>query len=347
MTKEQVQHLFRSRSFPFPPGNDELIETHISWVILSGDYAYKIKKPIRYSFLNFSTLEKRRFFCRRELLLNNRLTSGIYLDVLPVREGRKGLAVGAAEGKIVDYLLFMRRMDGRRRMDLLLRKGEVTRNHMRQIARQVAAFHREALPVSGAEQAPELNEKFADILLVVDFIERELGKEKATFLKEAVEEVSRFLERHKVLLLRRSQAGRVIDGHGDLHSRNIMLLEEPVIFDCIEFNDGFRHVDVLNEVAFFCMDLDFFGQERLADAFLCDYLSRIDAAEEERDMQLFQYYKLYRANVRLKVNCLRALQPDHRFVPAQLHIAVHQYFELFRCYCEQLFEERFQLKEKV
>lgn len=336
MTSEQLHALLQSGHFPYPAPSRELIETHISWVILAGDYVYKLKKPIDYSFLNFSTLERRRYYCHRELSLNRRLTTGMYLDVLPVRRAGASFRVGAGTGPIVDYALLMRRLDNSRQMDGLLRAGRVTRYHGWQLARRVAAFHRAAERVPGAEEAPALYADFADLESVISCIEEKLGREAAAEVRRAIDFVAAFLDRHRRHLRRRHQRGWVIDGHGDLHSKNILLLDEPVIFDCIEFSDAFRTLDVLNEIAFCCMDLDYYGHPHLARAFRTDYLNRVPAVETPLDWDLFYYYRLYRANVRLKVNCLRARQPGPEVDADQIEPAIRDYYGLFRRYFRRL-----------
>jgi aminoglycoside phosphotransferase family enzyme len=338
MTQEQVSEICRRRAFPFQSDEVERVETHISWVLLTPDYAYKIKKPIKYSFLDFSTLEKRRYYCCRELLLNARLTEGMYLDVLPVIETEEGPEIRGQndEHAIIDYVLLMRRMDESKQMNLLLAHRQVTRQHLWQIARQVAAFHRNAEIFPGAEQAGQLDEKFADLLSVEGFVAETLGKASARDVRNAVAFAGRFLDRHARHLHHRNQVGWVVDGHGDLHSKNIFLLEKPVIFDCIEFNDDYRRLDVLNEIAFFCMDLDYYGFPRQAECFLQDYLNRIDCMRTEADRKLFLFYKAYRANVRLKVNCLRAMQPESEAAYRKTMNSVRAYLDLLNSYLAQL-----------
>jgi len=339
MTSEELHSLLQNGRFPFPAPKRQLIETHISWVILSDSYAYKIKKPIDYSFLDFSTLEKRHYYCLRELELNRRLTEGMYLDVLPIRQEAGAFTLMGKQGSVVEYALLMRRMDNTRQMDKLLSRGLVTRTHMLQIARRLAAFHRNAERVPGAEEAEMLYADFADLNSVSDAVSGILGADAAAAVRSVVAFAGDFLHRHRRRLRRRHQLGWVIDGHGDLHSRNILLLDKPVIFDCIEFNDQLRTLDVLNEIAFFCMDLDYFGFPRLAEAFRTDYLNRMAAVQTAADRELFQYYKLYRANVRLKVNCLRSMQPDPGADLGKVRQAVRAYHALFIAYYRQLLDK--------
>lgn len=336
MTREQLQTLTRRKALPHPSRNCEVIETHISLIILTDNYAYKLKKPVDYSFLNFSTLERRRYYCYRELYLNSRLTHSMYLEVLPVRNGADGLVIGGNTGEIVDYALVMRRMDNSREMDRMLPRHQVTRHHLLQIARQLTAFHQATEAVPGAETPEVLDQRFADLLSVKDFVASEIGSREASRLREIVDFSSSFLQRHARRIYLRNQLGLVVDGHGDLHSKNILLLDQPVIFDCIEFNDAFRQLDVLNEVAFFCMDLDYYGFPRQADQFLSDYLNRMNCIREPADWRLFHYFKAYRANVRLKVNCLRAMQPEDETDRQKTLKVVRAYFRLLEGYYQRL-----------
>jgi uncharacterized protein len=162
------------------------------------------------------------------------------------------------------------------------------------------------------------------------------GRRQSRRVETIVGAGTRFLQRHRERLHRRNQRGWVVDGHGDLHSKNILLLAQPVIFDCIEFNDDYRRLDLLNEVAFFCMDLEYYRHEVLAQAFLHDYLNRLPCLEDDADRRLFLFYKLYRANVRLKVNCLRARQPESEEHLQRTMAAVRDYFGLVERYAGEL-----------
>ncbi|HMO39627.1 MAG TPA: hypothetical protein PKC76_02930 [Saprospiraceae bacterium] len=313
MTARQLSALLKNF-----PAEYTLIETHISWVLLTESFAYKIKKPVQFSFLDFSTLEKRRYFCERERSLNQRLTSGIYLEVLPIWTlNDEQVQIGAkppAQATIIDYALKMKRLDNNHQMHRLLRQGQVEPEQIKQLATQLAAFHLRAEPVYETFDVSALDEKFADILSVASFLS-ENGLPNATqHLTEMVRVASRFLQQHAAHFQARSAQGFVIDGHGDLHSGNIFLLEEPVIFDCIEFNDAFRQVDMLDEIAFLCLDFDYYQQPGLAVHFLKTYLAQVPCMQAPTDQQVFQFYKLYRANVRLKVLALQAMQENPKLL---------------------------------
>jgi aminoglycoside phosphotransferase family enzyme len=290
-------------------GQTELIETHISWVLLAGGYVFKIKRPVRFSFLDFSTLELRREDCQREVILNRRLTKDVYLGVVEIRKTEQGIMV-AETGELLDYAVKMRRLPGERQMDLLLQKGLVTPRHVEQIAERLVAFHRsvEKPPVPPDPEA--MFRDFSDLKKFDEALMSRHGKPGSRVVRQAVDVARDLLHRHAGRLRERHTLGFFVDGHGDLHSKNIFLLDKPVIFDCIEFNDHFRYVDVLDELAFFCLDLELFGAGALASHFLDHYLSMYPCLLTPEDTTLFHYFQLYRAGVKLKINLIRATGSD-------------------------------------
>jgi len=308
----------------------ELIETHISWVLLLSSRVLKIKKPMKYSFLDFSTLAKRKHYCERELLLNSRLTS-IYLQVAPVKLNHRQYYVGEGPGSIVDYALVMKKMPANRRMDLLLDNGLVTLDHIDALAKTTAHFHQKADIIKTPFKVDDARDLFNDILSVCDWINLHVCKAHGSIVTKAVDWSNSFLEGQKNLIFKRIEEGFQRDVHGDLHSRNIFLLDHPVIFDCIEFNDSFRQIDVLNEVAFFCMDLEAHKKWELSSHFMTTYLQHFPCMRNEEEGALLNYYKAYRANVRAKVNVLRAMQTTGQ---TGLVEEVKMYLELLAQYIE-------------
>lgn len=295
MTKEQVNKYLQDDIFQQQEGIPELVETHISWVIIGRRFVYKIKKPVRFSFLDFSTLEKREYYCRREVGLNRRLTDDIYLDVQPVK----------LFDDIIDYAVRMRKVDRSRQMDILLRSKQVSQTDIRRLAEKMAAFHLQATIVVD-KHWEGMKYEFNDLEKEKEFLKRQLGADRGKLIAASVEASDKYLERRTALLVHRFNEGLCRDVHGDLHAGNIFLLSDPQPFDCIEFNDEFRRIDVLNEIAFLCMDLEAFGEKTLSDLFLVTYNNLFPAIRNEDDQQLFLYYKSYRANVRAKVKSLEA-----------------------------------------
>ena len=314
--------------------NGKLIETHISWVILTGTHVFKIKKPIRYSFLDFSTLEKRKYYCQKEVELNQRL-SDIYLDVIPVSYKNGHYYLGEEKGELVEYAVRMKQLEASRRMDILLEENQLTPAVIKKLAEKVASFHREAEIISAPFSILVLQSEYNDLLSVRDWTKHSLGNEWAGIIRQAITMSDHFLTTHKKLFEQRVRKKFRRDVHGDLHARNIFIYEEPVIFDCIEFNDAFRRIDLLNEVAFFCMDLDAFGKEDFSRYFMKQYLAQLPCLENMQDRQLFIYYKSYRANVRAKVNALRAMQADDA-EKLYYQQEVQKYLLLLKNYLDQI-----------
>ena len=305
MTKEQINKLILEGEFPENTGRPDLIETHISWVLVCDRYVYKIKKPMQYSFLDFSTIHQRKYFCEREVELNRRLTDNIYLDVLPVREISGRFLMDGEAGDVIDYAVRMRKMDRNKQMNVLLVNNKVTSTDIRNLAERIAAFHKNT-DIVYQKNFLDVQEKFNDLGAEKDFLHEYLNKNNYTIICQAIDMSNVFMERNKKLLADRLKAGFFRDCHGDLHTRNIFLLPSPQPFDCLEFNDDYRQIDVLNEVAFLCMDLDAFGRQDLSDIFINRYNNLFPSMKTDEDRRLFVYYKGYRSNIRAKVNCLRA-----------------------------------------
>ncbi len=336
MNKFAIDHIIEHHNYPDDSSEASLIETHISWVVLTKSFAFKIKKPLQYSFLSFSTLEQRKFYCDQEVSLNRRLTDDIYLDVLPIKKHMDSWSIDGANGVIVDYAVQMKKLDNDQRMDVLLEKEKVTQRHMEQLADRLAKFHKSTNKIKGDLLFYNLWIDFADLLKVKNFISKHVGVSEGQKIETIVQYAKEFLNTHKERICKRHELGYTIDGHGDLHSRNIFLLDEPVIFDCIEFNDHFRHVDVLDELAFFCMDLDAYNHKSHELYFLEKYQEKNPCIFNEEDKRLHLYYKLYRANVRTKVNALKAMQESD---PKEFQERIHEcdkYLNLMNLYYSEL-----------
>lgn len=303
MNREQIDRLMECLSGQCAGGRPRLIETHISWVIMAGGFAFKVKKPMRYSFLDFSTLEKRKYYCQRELELNSRLTEDVYLGVVPVRSAHGCCFIGGMYGEVIDYAVKMKEMDPGRRMDILLKEDKVSYSDIGRLAEKIAGFHKRA-EIVPEKDLMDIPSKFSDLANEREFLSRRLPV--GAYIEWAVHASLSFMERHGKLLAARQQEGLIRDCHGDLHARNIFLLEEPQPFDCIEFSDDLRQIDVLNEVAFLCMDLDASGRRDLAAFFLIRYNELFPVIRTKEEEKLFVYFKSYRANVRAKVNSYRA-----------------------------------------
>ncbi|VAX14062.1 FIG00496272: hypothetical protein [hydrothermal vent metagenome] len=305
-----IQVLLRPQVYPHPVKHCELIETHISWVILTGDFAYKIKKPVNLGFLDFSTLAKRLFFCQEELRLNRRLAADIYLDIVALAGSPEKPVITALQGNknhVMDYAVKMRQFSQQAQLDRMLQKGELRAEHIDAFAERVADFHQQADVAGKAIEYgdPErvrrpVQENFAQI-------RDQISKHEYDAILEELElwEGSEF-ESLKLVLQQRKKAGFIREGHGDMHLRNLAWIDhKPVLFDCIEFNPELRWIDVISDIAFLVMDLQDRQQPQLAQRFLNDYLERTG---DYAGVTVLPYYLFYRAMVRAKVDAIRAGQ---------------------------------------
>lgn len=331
MQEPEVKALVETGTFPDNTRRRILEETHISWVILSGRFAFKIKKPLKLPFLDFSTLAKRKKYCAKEVRLNRRF-SDIYLGVETVRSEGGRWRIGNGRGKIADYAVKMKRMQSSKRMDALLSSGKVTAEQVRMLARAIAFFHNAAEPVAAPFDPLFARNSFNDIAIAQRSVKDALPSRYSAIIGRAIAWSNVFIQRHKTRLQERVMRGYRRDLHGDLHCANIFLYQKPVIFDCVEFNDTYRQTDVIDEVAFLCMDLEAFGERRLARIFIERYKELFHCIETDEDMELFVYYKCYRANIRAKVHALRARQTNDPKAKRKQLRAVKKYLVLMEAY---------------
>ncbi len=305
-----------------------MIQTHISWVFLTGLFAYKIKKPVDLGFLDFSTLAQRKYYCERELELNRRFSAEIYLDVLPVNRVNDACNLNGT-GKTIDYCLKMKQFA---QSDLL--KQRLTSNHFDPIwldilARKTALFHKleAAVCSSRIDHALLLDVHIQSNLVIAEkHIGRALSYSTMQQLSDYAEQAK---QKFSKLLIERQWNGFVRHCHGDLHLGNITLFNrDPHLFDCIEFNDEFSVIDIMNDVAFLAMDLDAHHHPELAMRFLSRYLEHTG---DYAGLMLMRYYLYYRACVRGKVACLLADELDLAEQAAS-HEEGKQYFTLAAAY---------------
>lgn len=288
---EDITRLVEERGF-------ELVETHISWVLLGKEHVFKIKKPVKFSFLDFSTLEKRKFFCEEEVRLNSRLAPEVYLGVVPVVE-KDGTLSLEGEGKVVNYAVKMVRLDHEKSMRKLLAEGKVGEDTVRRLAVKIADFHDKVDRTPGYGMPETVGGQIVDLGNHKEAIEKAAGLgSKVDFV---LERSAAFIDKNRELLERRSRDGMVRDCHGDLHSGNVFLYDGIKIIDCIEFSKDFRNVDVVSDIAFMAMDLDYAGQEKLSTVFVDEYTAR---SGDDSVTALLNFYKCYRANVRAKIAAL-------------------------------------------
>lgn len=319
-------------AYPHKTKEIEFIETHISWIFLTGDFVYKIKKPVKFSFLDFSSLEKRKFFCEQELILNKRLSPEIYLSVEELYEDNGKLNF-KGKGNLIDYAVKLKQLPKEKKMDLLLKQNKVSKKHVKEIAQIIAEFHKKAEIILDKNFSSPYNIKsqIEDINCVRNIIEEELGLGEK--LDSLLVLCNSFIEKNKDLLISRQENGFIKDCHGDLHSANVFLADKIYIFDCIEFNRNFRYIDTASEIAFMAMDLDYFRKPALANAFVQEY---VQASGDKECLKLLNFYKSYRANVRCKVAALELSPQSSEEQKKNSLTRVKKYLELALKYAEQL-----------
>lgn len=309
MTSPMIQALQSGAAFPHPTRDIRVVETHISWVILTGDYAYKIKKPMNFGFLDFTTLEKRRHFCEEELRLNRRLAPSIYLELVSIG-GSPEAPCFRPDGEIIEYALKMRQFDPESVLSCADLEPATLLRLLDQAVRQLAEFHQHHCAVATLDQpfgSPEavlapVTQNFEQIRPLL------AGDEVALESLASIEQWALAQHaRHAHLFESRKRDGFVRECHGDLHLANIAVFEnQPLLFDCIEFNESFRWIDVMNDLAFLLMDLEDRALESVATPLLNRYL------EETGDFEgvlLLPFYRSYRAMVRCKVALFTAGAP--------------------------------------
>lgn len=309
MSDEEVRQLGNSGDYNGVPIHGRSESTHISWVILTEDFAFKIKKPVKLPFLDFSTLALRKFYCEREVELNGRY-SNIYLACEPIAEINGRLQIGEHGGTIVDYCVVMKRMNSDKRLDVMLQRGFVEPVQIRKLGHTVARFHKSATKVFIPFDLQRAKETFNDILSIRSVVHKKLSTEFADLCSESVQWSNAFLESHQSRFAQRIREGWQRDVHGDLHTRNIFIYDDPVLFDCIEFNNAFRQIDVLYEIAFLCMDFEAGGNADLSEVFISAYSEHLPLFRSPEDERLLNYFKALRANVRAKVHAISTSQSE-------------------------------------
>lgn len=297
-----IHALHNPAAYPHDVQNVEELETHISWVLLTGEFAYKIKKPVDLGFADFSTLEKRRRFCDDELRLNRRLCPELYLEVAPIAGSVDAPQIGGA-GTAIDYAVVMRQFPQDQLLSRLIADGEVDAGCIDRLAVQVAGFHeRIERDETGPHGTPETVLEFAE-----QNFESLLAAEADAVDQSNVESLLQWtrdeFERRRDVFCRRKAGGFVRECHGDMHLGNMAADNGGVlIFDCIEFNPELRWIDVMDEVAFTVMDLEDRGRPDFAMRFLDGYLSH---SGDYAGLEVLPFYLVYRALVRAKVAMLR------------------------------------------
>jgi hypothetical protein len=322
-----LQDLMNPQYLPDETKEVKLVQTHISSVLVADHFVYKIKKQVNFGFLDFSTLEKRKYYCQQEVELNQRLSQNIYLDVLAVQYDGERHTLGKGQGRIVDYAVKMRRIPDETLMLNVYQRKQLHSDHLKDIVQILSRFHAMAktspeITKYGEMQAFKINtdENFAQ---TQKYISHTIDPADFALIRQWTED---FYGQNQALFRKREEQGRIRDCHGDLHMAHICFINPIAIIDCIEFNERFRYSDTLADIAFLLMDLDYNDGKAFADELWHLYAR---SAEEEDMEALLKFYKIYRAYVRGKVGSFQ-LDDDH-ITPAEKDKAretAQRYFKL-------------------
>ncbi len=293
--------------YDHPTFGFELIETHISWILLTGPFAYKIKKPVNLGFVDFSTLEKRRYYCREELRLNRRLAPMLYLDVVGFGGTPQQPLIN---GPIpFEYAVKMEQFPANARLDHVLQQQQLHPSHIDQLARDIARFHASIATAGGNAPwgEPEgIHEISMDNFTIL--LQLTVDNKKTDAIKHIRQWSNNAFHRLMETMHKRKRNGCIRECHGDMHLGNMVLLNNRVIvFDCIEFNPSLYWIDVMSELAFLVMDLEQRGKPGLAFRFLN---KQLEYSGDYSGLVLLNYYRVYRAMVRAKVAGIRLSQTD-------------------------------------
>lgn len=282
-----------------------ILQTHISYVVLTGRYAYKIKKPVNLGFLDFSTIEKRKYYCEEEVRLNRRLCPTMYLGVVRLTKKNDDLEL-EGKGEVADYAVKMNEFPQRFIMTNLLEKAPINQEVLRSICSQLVEFyssgeHSQKIDRYGA--IPSIKKNIDENFLQTrSYVDRIIPQD----LYQYIQEVSSLFLNNKNIFRQRVKDGRIRDCHGDLHTGNIVISDKIYIFDCIEFNKRFRYIDVAADIGFLAMDLDFLNYPFLSSYVIDTY---IELSEDKHILDVLNFYKCYRAYVRGKIICITLDDP--------------------------------------
>lgn len=306
--REKVDFLAAPASHAGRPSRVDTVETHMSWVFIAGDIVYKLKKPVKYPFLDFSTLAAREADCREEVRLNQVLAPNVYLGVVALtRESDSTFAIDG-RGPAVDWLVKMRRLPAARMLDRAIEKGTVNETDVERVAERLSAFYRCAAPadvdpegyVAGFAREQSLNES---VLRIAEF-----GLPRG-LVDSVVEVTDRFIVEEADALRARVDAGCVIEGHGDLRPEHVCLLDEPVIFDCLEFNRALRLVDPFDELALLSLECERLGGAWVGTLIFDRCATALGTAPDER---LRAFFTAFRALLRARLALAHLLEPEAR-----------------------------------
>lgn len=325
-----AEALLRPQAYPHKTGKIKFVQTQMSFVFLTGEFVYKVKKAVNLGYLDYTTLEKRRFFCHQELKLNRRLCPNAYLDIVVINKDKDEIHI-KGKGEPIEYAIKMRQLPQEHMMDVLLRNAQLKQEMITQVAEKLASFHKRA------ETSPEISAFGKTEVIFQNNQENFRQTEKYIGISisspqynRILNYTTRFINTHDTLFQNRIREGKIRDCHGDLHAAHVCFTNDICIYDCIEFNDRFRYSDVASEIAFLAMDLDRYQRSDLSHHFINTYVGQ---SKDVNLLKLINFYKCYRAYVRGKVE---SFKQDDPHIPAdektQSLIVARKYFVLAESY---------------
>jgi uncharacterized protein len=304
---DEVAFLGRPEAYPHPAREVICKQTHMSWVFLAGDKAYKLKKPVRFPYLDYSTLEKREAACRAELTLNRRLAPNVYETVLPLTQSPHGLSLGGA-GEVADWLVVMHRLDESLTLEQTIASGTLAAWQLDRVVATLVAFYRRAHAVFVSPEIYLTNWRRSVAYNKRILLDPRLALPPGLICRIDAAQRS-FLNSRVRLIAERVRGRHIVDGHGDLRPEHIWLGDPVIIIDCLEFNAGLRAVDPFDEIAYLCVECD-----RLGAHWASRYIRRraIHALRDHLSEELFTFYRCHRATLRARLSIAHLLEPEPR-----------------------------------
>ncbi len=324
---EMIQALLEPKAYPDRPPEIELAQTQMSFVFMTGDYVYKVKKPVNLGYLDYTTLDKRRFYCEKEVELNRRLCPDAYLGVVLITQDKAGIFL-EGRGEVIEYAVKMRRLPQDSMMNVLLAQNRVTPEMVTGVAQKLVEFHQKAEIIRGFGDIDTISQNTEENFNQTEkYIGNTISRDGYQHIKAYTEG---FIKRNTPLFHKRVAEGRIRDCHGDLHAAHICFTDGICIYDCIEFNDRFRYCDVAAEVAFLTMDLEHYGRADLSQSFVQAYVTE---SQDKELLELLNFYEGYFGYVRGKVESFKLDDPYISEAEKSKVLAIaRSYFELAEGY---------------
>ncbi len=329
----KVACLRRAKAYPNPTSGVEVVETHISWVFLTDRFAYKLNKPVRYPYLDFRTMDARHQDCRAEVRLNRRLAGDVYLGVVPLVE-RDGCCGPGGDGKVIDWLVQMRRLPSTRMLDVMISNGQATTDDMQRVGARLGRFYRHEPSIE-----TDVGEYRSGLADDIGENRRELSDPAFGLPRAFIEGLClkqlRFLQTHHSLLDERVDVGCIVEGHGDLRPEHVCLLEEPVVIDCLEFKRAFRLVDPADELGYLALECERLGAPWAGDRLFAAYG---EVTGDRPAPALVHFYQSFRATLRAKIAIWHNRDDGIRQPEKWIRRAL-EYLEVAQRHADQLMEQ--------